>query len=74
MLQSSVQVRRRTECRKKLTVASNCSCVKDKSSISLMTEVYKPCKGARGIVPWRDFIMKDALRLGPAQIADFVTY
>ena len=54
------------ECRKKLTVASNCSCVKDKSSISLMTEVYKPCKGVRGIVPWRDFHMKDAFLLGPA--------
>lgn len=66
MLQSSVEVLRRTECRRKLTVASNCSCVKDKSSISLMTEVYKPCKGVRGIVPWRDFHMKDAFRLGPA--------
>ena len=48
------------------SVASNCSCVKDKSSISLMTEDCSPCKGARGIVPWRDFHMKDALRLGPA--------
>lgn len=38
-----------------------------------MTEVYKPCKGVRGIVPWRDFHMKDAFLLGPAKIADFVT-
>ena len=47
MLQSSVEVRRRTECGKTLTVASNCSCVKDISSISLMTEDCSPCKGAR---------------------------
>ena len=64
MLQSSVEVRRRTE--NGVSVASNCSCVKDKSSISLMTEVYKSCKGARRIVPGRDFHVKDAHRLGPA--------
>ena len=66
MLQSSVEVRRRTECGKTLTVASNCSCVKDISSISLMTEDCSPCKGARAIVSGRDFHMKDALRFGPA--------